>query len=312
MQHYWSLHAVTLENVWLTIGAFDGVHRGHQEVITQMTTAAHQAGATAAVLTFYPHPAVILGRRNDFRYLTTPEQRAALLGELGVDVVITHPFNKDVSQLTALEFMQLLKDRLGLAKLFAGYDFALGRNREGTVPRLRQIGQELGYTVHQIAPLETDGEPISSSRIRSALEAGDVATAAQMLARPYTLRGEVIHGDNRGRQIGIPTANLEVWSRQVVPKAGVYVCTARVGGQTWGAMTNIGVRPTFDNAGPIPRVEAHLLDFDDDLYGRELQLAFVERLRDEQRFPGIEALVAQIHDDIARGREILNQGVLGS
>lgn len=305
MQHYWSLDDVHLQDSWVTIGSFDGVHRGHQAIVHTLTAGAHAAGAPAVVLTFHPHPAVVLGGRQGPFYLTTPEERAAILGELGVDVVVSFPFNREVAQMTAREFMSLLSKHLKLSELWVGYDFALGRGREGTVPVLRQIGEELGYRVEQIAPIEIDGQIISSSQIRSALMEGEVEKAAQMLGRPYRIGGPVVTGDSRGRTIGIPTANLEVPNERVLPKAGVYACQAFHNGRTYQAVTNVGFRPTFENQPPTPRVEAHLLDFDQDLYGQNLDLTFNARLRDEQRFPGVEALVRQIHEDIERARTIL-------
>lgn len=306
MDHYWSLDAVQLSHAWLTIGSFDGVHLGHQKIVRQMVEQAHAASSPAAVLTFHPHPASVLGKRNGPLYLTTPEYRAKLLGDLGVDVVITHPFSKELAGYTAEEFMRWVKAQLGLDELWVGYDFALGRDREGKVPRLRELGESLGYRVREVGSLDVDGEPVSSRRIRAALEAGDIEQANRLLGRPYFLCGDVIHGDNRGRSIGIPTANLEIWKDQIIPRAGVYVCHATLDGETWGAVTNVGVRPTFEQGVVAPRVEAHILDFDQEIYGRQLCLDFLARLRDEQKFSGIDTLLQQIHQDIARGREILN------
>lgn len=308
MQHYWSLEDVQLQNAWVTIGSFDGVHRGHQEIIRQLTAGARKAGAPAVVLTFHPHPAVVLGKRSDPFYLTGPEARAALLGELGTDYVITHPFTFELANMTAAEFMAMVKERLGLSHLWVGYDFALGRKRQGDVATLRELGKSLGYTLDVMPPIQAGSETISSSQIRAALANGEVERAAGLLGRPYAVPGRVIHGDGRGRTIGVPTANLEVWAEQAIPKAGVYVCQAQLGEEMWGAVTNVGVRPTFENQPASPRVEVHLLDFDRDLYGQEVRLFFLARLRDEQRFPTIDALVAQIHADITRGREILAQG----
>lgn len=308
MQHYWSLDGLSLQKSWLTIGSFDGVHRGHQEIIRQLTAGAHAQGAPAVVLTFYPHPAVVLANRNEPYYLTTPEERAALLGELGVDVVVTHPFNREVAGTSAHDFMARLKSHLGLTHLWIGYDFALGRNREGNVDRLTELGQELGYTVQVLSAVKVNGELISSSEVRAALSEGDVQRASRLLGRPYSLSGQVIPGDGRGRTIGIPTANLDVWDKLLLPKSGVYACRAMVLGQTVEAVTNVGYRPTFENRPAVPRVETHLLDFQGDLYGRKVKLSFLARLRDEQRFPGVDALVAQIHEDIAQAKAIFQTG----
>lgn len=305
MLHYHSLDGISLTNTWVTIGSFDGVHRGHQEIVRQVVSGAQKANAIAVAVTFYPHPAVVLGKRSNPLFLTTPEERAALLGALGVDVVITYPFTTEVSQLSAREFMEQLHQHLGLRRLFVGSDFALGRGREGDVNRLSEIGKEFGYSVEIVSPVVNGDVVISSSQIRSILLEGDVVRAASLLGRPYSIKGQVVHGDDRGKSLGIPTANLSVWSERTVPKAGVYVCRAMVEDRYWGAVTNIGVRPTFENEPVPPRVEAHLLDFDGDIYGHEISLEFISRLRDEQRFSDIQSLLQQIHTDIDHAREIL-------
>jgi len=305
MLRYQSLEGVSLANTWLTIGSFDGVHRGHQEIIRQLVTGARDATATSVAITFHPHPAVVLGKRSNPLFLTTPEERASLLGELGVDVVVTYPFDTATSQLSARDFMTRLHYHLGLRRLLVGQDFALGRGREGNIGRLRELGQEFGYSVEVISPVLNGDVVISSSQIRSILLEGDVEHAARLLGRSYSVSGQVVHGDDRGKSLGIPTANLSVWTERTIPKAGVYVCRALVDGEYWGAVTNIGIRPTFENLPVIPRIEAHLLDFDADIYERHISLEFVSRLRDEQRFSDIQSLIKQIHTDIQRAREIL-------
>jgi riboflavin kinase/FMN adenylyltransferase len=305
MQHYWSLDGVALQDAWLTIGSFDGVHLGHQAILRQLTAGAHAESAPAVVLTIHPHPAVVLRNRRGPFYLSTPEERAALLSEMGVDVVITHPFNRDIAALTAWEFMSRLQRHLGLKRLCIGHDFALGRGREGDFAALERLGLEFGYTVNSLVAVERDGQVISSSMIRAALAEGDVAGANRMLGRPYQVRGIVIHGDGRGRTIGIPTANLEIWAERALPKVGVYACLAYVDGRKWKAVTNVGYRPTFDGQMFEPLVETHLLGYDQDLYTREIVLSFVERLRDEKRFAGVQELVEQIRRDITKAQEII-------
>ena len=307
MLHYWSLDSLNWKNSWLTIGSFDGVHRGHQEIISQMTAEAHSFGSPAVVISFYPHPAQVLGKRQDFKYLTTPEERNHQLRSLGVDLAISHPFNHQIAGLSARAFMQRLQQHLGLVELWVGYDFALGRKREGDIPALRQLGDELGYRLHAVEAVLSSDQSVSSSLVRAALAQGEIQQANQLLGRHYGLDGIVIPGDGRGRTIGIPTANLDIWSEKAVPKPGVYVCQASCEGQTWGAVTNIGFRPTFENQPVLARVETHLLDYHGDLYGKDMRLMFIERLRDEQRFPGIEALVQQIHSDIQQARLQLAQ-----
>jgi riboflavin kinase/FMN adenylyltransferase len=306
MKHYWLLEAVQLQDVWLTIGSFDGVHLGHQAIINKITDGAHSEGVPAVVVTFHPHPAAVLRGRHGRYYLTTPEERAALLGEAGVDVVITHPFNLEISNLSAHDFMQRLQNHLGIKHLCIGHDFALGRQREGDLPSLVRLGEDFGYSVEAIPPVELDGQVVSSSRIRTALEAGDLETANRLSGRPFRLDGKVMHGDGRGKRIGIPTANLSFWEQHVLPKPGVYACTVKLNGRSYPAVTNVGYRPTFEGQPANPQVEAHLLDFDGDLYQQQLQLAFLSRLRDEQRFQNVEALVSQIHKDIQKAREIFS------
>ena len=306
MAHFRSLDDLTLQNAWLTIGVFDGVHRGHQEIIRQLTAGAHADRAPAVVLTFFPHPAVILGGKNDFKSLTTPEERAALLESLGVDTVITHPFDRALAAQTAEEFMCRVALTLGLRCLLVGFDFALGHGREGNVARLTELGKTLGYEVHTITPVTNGKETISSTRIRQQILAGEVTAAAVGLGRCYALTGPVIRGDGRGKKINIPTANLDIPAEKVIPANGVYACWAWASGKKYLSVTNLGIRPTFTTEENAPHVETHLLDFDRDLYGQEVKLEFVERLREERKFPSVDALVGQIHRDIARASRILN------
>jgi riboflavin kinase/FMN adenylyltransferase len=305
MQHYRSLDDVSLQDSWLTIGVFDGVHRGHQEILSNLTAGAHQNGAPAIVLTFWPHPAVVLGKRHDLKCLTTPEERADLLGALGVDAVVTQPFTPEFAKLSAWDFMRRVYRHLGLRSLWIGYDFALGHNREGDLDRLSEIGYELGYNVQVIGPVKNGENVISSSLIRQRIRSGQVAHAAENLGRFYALSGPVVHGDGRGRRINIPTANIDYPKDKVIPANGVYACWAWVGGEKLPAAINIGINPTFTPDKEIPNVEAHILDFDRNLYGQELKLEFVEFLREELKFNSVEALLEQIHADIAQTREIL-------
>jgi riboflavin kinase/FMN adenylyltransferase len=289
----------------MTIGAFDGVHRGHQALIGGMVARAHATGRAAVVLTFFPHPSVVLrGRRPSF-YISTPEAKAEALEALSVDALVTHPFNAEVAAVRAADFVTRLVAHARLSELWCGEDFALGHNREGNVDFLRAEGQRQGFTVVTTAPVLIDGEIISSTRIRQTLRDGAVEQAGRYLGRPFRLAGQVVEGARRGRQLGIPTANLSVWDEHAVPAVGVYACRASVGGWHGQAVVNIGFRPTFEGAEPRPVVEAHLLDFEADLYGQTLTLAFVARLRPEKKFPGVEALLAQIRQDITQARQIL-------
>jgi len=305
MQHFRALDQVHLSDAWLTMGTFDGVHRGHQEIIRTMTAEAHARQVQAVVLTFDPHPVAVLRPEKAPLILTPAGERAALFGDLGVDVVITHPFNREVAAISAQSFLTRLKARLGFTQFWVGYDFAMGRNREGDIPTLRELGEVLDYQLHVVEPVDFAGKTVSSSQIRAMLAQGRVQEVHELLGRPYKVSGEVIAGAKRGRTIGIPTANLAVEGQRALPARGVYACRAWVNHSRVNAVTNIGVRPTFENGPVQTSVEAHLLDFSGDLYGQVLELEFITRLREERKFSGIEALVQQIQQDIVQAREIL-------
>ena len=323
MKHYRSLEEVTLQNSWLTVGVFDGVHRGHQEVIKILTTGAQATGAPSVVLTFDPHPAKVFGR-GDIKMLSLPDERAELLGEMGVDIVITHPFNMDVANITARDFMSRIKERLGLKHLVLGYDFALGKNREGNVMRLTEIGRELDYAVEVASALSDESGVISSTEIRKLISTGNVAEAARLMGHPYALHGPVIHGDGRGKRINVPTANIDYSHEKMIPANGIYACWAYLQGDTstsasappsvaaqqlsvHRAAINIGINPTFTPDKQTPNVEVHLLDFDREIYGQDVRLEFVARLRDELRFDSVDMLVEQIWKDVDETRRILQQ-----
>jgi riboflavin kinase / FMN adenylyltransferase len=292
--------AINEQPTVLTIGVFDGVHRGHHQLISGLVQRARALDCQSAVLTFDPHPDSVVRPEHPRPLLTTAEERAEQIAALGVDLLIIMPFTAALMKLGAREFMQQVCDAVALRELWVGWDFALGRKREGDRKRLAEIGHELGYTVHPIERYSLGHEAISSTRIRTLLDEGDVATAARLLGRPFSLRGEVVQGDRRGRTIGFPTANVAFDSRHQLPGNGVYVCRARLAELRYGAVTNVGVRPTFD--GTRRTVEAYLLDFAEDIYGQTLTLDFLHRLRGEQKFEGIAGLVAQITTDVAAAR----------
>ena len=304
MQHYRSLEEVSLPDSWLTVGVFDGVHRGHRRVIDRLVAGAHAAGMPAVVLTFDPHPAKIFGRV-DIKLLSLPGERARLLGSLGVDVVVTHPFSKPFADTSAVDFMKLVTERLGTRHLVLGYDSTLGKNREGDVVRLTAIGSELGYTVETVSALGDESGVISSTEIRKLVAVGNVSEAARLMGHPYSLQGLVTHGDHRGRTIGYPTANLAYAREKVVPAGGIYACWVWVEGERFLAAVNVGTNPTFTPDKQTVNVEAYLLDFDRNIYDQLLTLEFVSRLRPELKFPSVEALVTQIDNDVRMTREIL-------
>lgn len=309
MQHYRSLESFPFTQVWAAIGSFDGVHKGHQTLLKTLTAQAHAAGDPAVAVTFFPHPLKVIRSVPGPYYLTSPEKRAELIAELGVDAVITLPFSQEMANMTAEEFMRMLVDHTGLKQLWVGQDFALGRGREGNTARLEELGRVMGYRLKVISPVTNGEGVISSSQIRAALHSGEVRRAADLLGRWYGFQGRVIPGDARGRQIGFRTANLAFWEEQIIPLNGVYATRILMEGQVFPSVTNIGIRPTFDSGQSSMRVESHLLDFDGDLYGKDLDIEFVERLRDEQRFASIHDLVEQIGRDVQRAREVLSHVV---
>lgn len=304
VQHFTSLEGIRLQDTWLTIGSFDGVHLGHQQLIRELNANAHHAGARSVVLTFHPHPAVILRGVSEAFYLTTMLEKVEYLDRLGVDIVISHPFTREVSQRTAGDFISYLADHLGFRQLWVGYDFALGKGREGNVAFLTQLGQKMDYRVHVISPVLDNGSPISSSQIRNLIKEGDVEIAAKFLGRLYRVAGEVVHGDGRGKGIGIPTANLDTGPEKLIPASGVYACWAVISGKYYPAAVNVGTRPTFESTDPSPHVEAHILDFSADLYTQSISLEFIIRLRGEERYQNVQDLIKQIHADIRQTRDI--------
>jgi riboflavin kinase/FMN adenylyltransferase len=308
MKHVSDVTALSLPGSVLSIGSFDGVHLGHQALVSRLVQHARLARLPAVVLTFFPHPSVVLRGRQPALYINTPDEKAELLAGLGVDYVVTRTFDVGLSHLSADAFLDLLRTHLGLRALVVGEDFALGYRREGGRIFLEQAAPQRGFRLEIVPPLMLDGEPVSSTRVREALRSGDVRRAAAYLGRPFVLPGTVVRGVGRGRKLGIPTANLGFWNERAYPAPGVYACWAEFAGKTYPAVTNIGMRPTFNDGLLHPVVEAHLLGFSEDLYDQEVRLSFVERLRDEQRFEGAEALSAQISRDIERARTILQVG----
>jgi len=305
MRHSSSLNELHLVDALVTIGTFDGVHLGHQAILRPLVTAAHEAGVPAVVVTFTPPPGIMLRGITEGYALTGADERAGLLGELGVDIVVTLPFDRSLASLSAAEFMGRLKESLGVKQLWVGYDFALGRGREGDIPHLRALGEQMGYSVKVVAPVKTDSAPVSSSLIRTLLREGNVTEAARLLGRLYGASGLVVHGDGRGRGIGIPTANVDAPLEMVIPGNGVYATWAILEGQRYPAVTNIGLRPTFVSGPTPPRIEALLLDVDRDLYGQTLRVEFVEFIRPEQRFGSVQELLDQIGRDRNKAREVL-------
>jgi len=286
----------------LTIGAFDGVHRGHEYLIRQLVKAAHESDRLAGLITFHPHPDVVLARRPPL-YLTTPGEKVALLERLHLDLVTILRFDQEMARTSAADFIAMLCRHLHMVELWVGRDFALGKNREGDIPALRRLGTKLGFTVHVVEPLPANGDPISSTRIRMLLRQGNVREAARLLGRYPSLSGQVVASTKRKRHLGVPTANLEVRAERAIPADGVYAVYAVLGDVRYPAVANIGRQPGSENH--TRTIETHILDFDGEIYGFDLVIEFVERLRPERQFASTEELLAQIREDIRAARELL-------
>lgn len=308
MQVAFSLdHPLTSQPVVLTMGRFDGVHLGHQLLIRTAIERARELGFASAVLTWDPHPNTVIRPDQPLYLLTSLEERIELIGALGPDWLVVAPFTHATMHTPAVDYMRQICTALPVRELWVGDDFAMGHKREGDIPRLMEIGRDLGYAVGAVARMEGAGAAISSSLVRTMLQSGDVAGVMPLLGRPFWLRGPVVMGDQRGQTIGFPTANLAVDPNHVLPADGVYACYAYLDATPLPAVTNIGMRPTFN--APRRTVEAHLLDWSSDLYGRTLRLEFIQRLRGEQKFNGITELVAQIGRDAEAARALLRRPV---
>ena len=290
----------------LSIGVFDGVHRGHAALVRHMLDEARARGLTGGIVTFHPHPITVIRPDRPLPYLDSLERRVELLRALGVAFVSVLPFTSELQQVSAEDFARLLVQEARMRLLVVGEDFRLGRGGEGTAPQLRAIGEREGFEVVTM-PLQHDsdggaeGERLSSTRVREALAAGRMEEVARLLGRAFALRGPVLAGDGRGHAIGFPTLNIGVSADRALPPHGVYVTRAEAAGRAYTAVTNIGTRPTFDGVGV--NVETHLLDFEGDLYGQAVTIELLSMLRAEQRFAGVQELVAQIRRDVVAARE---------
>lgn len=295
-----------LVNTALTIGNFDGVHLGHQALLAKTRRAADELKGDAVVMTFEPHPACYLAPGRVPPRLTLADRKFELLGSHGISVALVERFDEEFAAINAEQFTRLvLSDVLGVRHLVVGDDFRYGTARAGDIESLRRAGKEHNFSVEVVNPVSLEGNRASSSAIRKALLDGKLQSANQLLGRDYDADGIVVRGAGRGRQIGIPTANIDVQG-QLLPRPGVYACSVTLleSGERYMAATNLGTNPTFVDGGALT-LEPHLLDFDGDLYGQRLRVSFVKQIRSEKRFDGLEALLSQIHSDIAKTREVL-------
>jgi riboflavin kinase / FMN adenylyltransferase len=296
----------------VTVGTFDGLHRGHQAVLAEVVRRSRARGLAAALVTFDPHPLEIVNPAAAPKLLTLPEEKQDLLAQSDVDRVVVMPFTREVAHLDAAEFVRRLRGEHAMQELVLGYDHGFGRGRAGDAELVRRLGAELGFGVAVVDPVREDGQPISSTLIRAAVAHGDLDAAARWLGRPYGLLGRVVPGAGRGRTIGVPTINLAPPDpRKLLPPDGVYAVWVTGGmrdagsGMRYGGMMNQGPRPTFAESGRT--LEIHLFDFEGNLYGETVRVEWVRRLRDVQAFPSREALVAQLERDRQAARASLNR-----
>jgi riboflavin kinase / FMN adenylyltransferase len=292
----------------VTVGTFDGVHRGHWQVLTEVRRRAAAERRRSVLVTFDPHPLRIVRPDAAPALLTTPLEKKEILAESGIDYAVFLSFTPELARYSPRRFVkEILVGRLGLGSLIIGYDHGFGRGRSGDVETLRQIGAELDFDVDVVAAVQMEEDAISSSLIRRAVEEGDVAAAAAGLGRPYSVRGVVVRGDGRGRALGFPTANLQPpGADKLLPREGVYAVRALVRGRTHDAVLHLGPRPTF--AGSPPSIELHLFEFDADIYGDEVRVDFCARLRDIHHFRTVDELIGAIRGDCEAARQLFRSG----
>ncbi len=296
------------DNTVLTVGTFDGVHAGHKVLINSVLDKAKVKSARSVIVTFDPHPREIINPGDSgIKLLSSLEERRELLADLGIDLMVVIPFDRDFSLLTSKEFVKdIIWKKIGVSEFVIGYDHQFGKDREGSIDTVQNLGKELGFDAHVVSKQEIENRTVSSTLIRNTLQKeGNVKLAAKFLERNYLLNGTVVHGDKRGKKIEYPTANIQPESkRKVIPKHGVYAVWTRVNDQYFASMMNIGVRPTFN--GDKTTLEVHIFSFDRDIYGKNVQVQFVDRIRDEQEFEGIEHLKTRLQKDEDAAKEILN------
>lgn len=290
----------------VTIGTFDGVHRGHQHLFQSLKKAADSEDLLTSAIVFRNQPRSVLVDGAQVEYITPWDERKSLIKAQGVDNLVALDFTRELASIRARKFVEMLVADLKMKALVVGPDFALGHRREGDIPALRAMGAELGFRVQVLEPRAVDGQPIRSRVLRKMISDGQVVDAAQMLGRPFSLKGVVVEGDRRGRELGFPTANLALGESILAPKHGIYATWATFRGEKRPSATSIGVRPTF---GGGPRfVEVYVMDFNGDLYGETIDVEFAKLLRDEQYFDSVDALVRQMEKDVDQARAILSDG----
>jgi len=296
-------------NSVITVGTFDGVHAGHRVLMETVKKKAQKADAHSVIVTFDPHPREIINPGDaGIKLLTTLPERREILEEVGIDVLLVIPFNRDFSLLTAEEFVRdIIYEKVGVSEFVIGYDHHFGRDREGTIETVERLGNTLGFDAYVVSKQEVGDQTVSSTAIRNAIsKEGNMQKAAGMLRRTYRLSGTVVHGDKRGQKIGFPTANISPNdNRKIIPKDGVYAVKVKVEGEPWRGMMNIGQRPTFE--GKKPALEVHIFGFDKTIYGMTIEIEFIKRIRDEKKFEGVDELIAQLEEDKKQSVKILEE-----
>ncbi len=287
----------------VTLGNFDGAHLGHRKIFELLKLEARKDQGTPLVITFFPHPLKIINPEKAPRLISSFEERLLLIKSCGIEYVACIPFTKDFAAWSPERFVQeILINKLGVKKVLVGEDFRFGKGRKAGLNFLRQSGKAHGFHVHRIAPVQINDQEVSSTRIRQAIQKGQVLKASKMLDRPYRINGSVVHGEKRGRTIGFPTANLDT-NAELIPANGVYAVKATIEDIKFSGVANLGVKPTF--SGKQFTIEINIFNFDNDIYGKSLQVDFIERIREERPFPNVQALIQQIQQDCNKAREIL-------
>lgn len=310
MKVYYSLEDFkALENAIVTTGTFDGVHVGHKKILEQLNSVAAENGGESVLLTFFPHPRMVLQPELELKLLNHQSEKIELLKKTGLDHLIIHPFTKDFSRTTSLDFVRnILVSKIGAKKLVIGYDHHFGRNREGSFEHLKEFGPVYGFDVEEIPAQDIEDITISSTKIRKAIADGEINIAANYLGYKYLLNGKVVEGEKIGKTLGYPTANILVDENyKLIPKDGVYAVQLNISSKpqtTYSGMCNIGVRPTFGQN--FKTIEVHLFNFDQDIYGERVRLSFVKRIRDEVKFENLDALKNQLEKDQKQAYEILD------
>ncbi|ESU23716.1 riboflavin kinase / FMN adenylyltransferase [Flavobacterium enshiense DK69] len=281
----------------VTLGTFDGVHIGHQSILDKVISSSKKLGCESLVLTFFPHPRMVLQHDSEIKLLNTIEEKSLLLEKAGIDNLVIHPFDQTFSQLTAEEFVKdILVNRFRVKKIIIGHDHRFGKNRTATIDDLIRFGMEYGFEVEQISAQEVDAVSVSSTKVRTALDEGNVALASQYLGYDYFFSGTVAEGRKLGRTIGYPTANIKIdESYKLIPRNGVYIVSSEIGGEKVYGMMNIGINPTV--GGTAQSIEVYFFDFDQDLYGKRITVTVYEKIRDEQKFASVDELRMQLGKD---------------